>query len=153
MNCSKCGASNQDRAAACCKCGVSLSQAIWNPNAIALSSLLFSPVFGAFLHAINWHDLGETEKANSSMTWFYVSLVYWAMVSAMPTLATGAAMALLYFFIWYFASSRSQAKFVKANVGADYPRKSWGKPLLCGVVGLIAYVIALFVLEYVMRPE
>lgn len=33
--------------------------ALWNPNAAANWSLLFTPLFGAYLHMLNWRSLGE----------------------------------------------------------------------------------------------
>ena len=30
------------------------SNALWNPNTAANWSFLFSPLFGAYLHALNW---------------------------------------------------------------------------------------------------
>ena len=34
-----------------------VAPALWNPNAAASWSLLFSPAFGAFLHMKNWQAL------------------------------------------------------------------------------------------------
>ena len=39
---------------------------LWNPNAAAMWSLLFSPVFGALVHMKNWQAMGEPEKAAAS---------------------------------------------------------------------------------------
>ena len=41
---------------------------LWNPNAAANWSLLFSPAFGAFVHMKNWQALGEPEKAANAKT-------------------------------------------------------------------------------------
>ena len=37
--------------------------ALWNPNAASSWSLLFSPIFGAYLHMQNWQALGQPDKA------------------------------------------------------------------------------------------
>jgi hypothetical protein len=50
--------------------------AIWNPNAAASWSVLFTPLFGALLHAQNWTVLGEPERARKSMRWAYVSGIF-----------------------------------------------------------------------------
>jgi hypothetical protein len=42
--------------------------ALWNPNAAANWSLLFSPMFGAWLHMKNWAALGEPERAAARRT-------------------------------------------------------------------------------------
>ena len=40
-------------------------RAIWNPDAAANWCLLFSPVFGTWLHMKNWRALGEPERARN----------------------------------------------------------------------------------------
>ena len=47
---------------------------IWNPNAAASWSLPFSPVFGAYLHMLNWRSLGEEAKAATARTWLIAGL-------------------------------------------------------------------------------
>jgi hypothetical protein len=42
------------------------SPALWNPNAAASWSLLFTPIFGSLLHMKNWQAMGNREKAASS---------------------------------------------------------------------------------------
>ena len=48
--------------------------AVWNPDAAAGWSLIFSPVFGSYLHMCNWRTLSEPKKEASSKTWFYISI-------------------------------------------------------------------------------
>jgi small-conductance mechanosensitive channel len=123
--------------------------AIWNPNAAANWSLLFSPAFGAFLHMLNWRALGEPEKAASAKNWFIASLVM-LVVYVLVTLsladtkaADGATrgLGLAYLFVWYFAVARGQANYVKDRFGKAYPRKGWGKPLLIALLAMIGYVV------------
>ena len=45
----------------------SVKPKLWNPNAATLWSLLFSPVFGAWIHAKNWEELGNEEESRNSM--------------------------------------------------------------------------------------
>ena len=45
--------------------------ALWNPFAARAWTVLFSPIFGAFLHAQNWKALGESGRAKRSMIWVY----------------------------------------------------------------------------------
>jgi hypothetical protein len=54
--------------------------ALWNPNAAACWSLVFSPAFGAFLHARNAQSLGRTDEAKANRTWFYASFGYFGFV-------------------------------------------------------------------------
>jgi len=123
--------------------------AIWNPNAAANWSLVFSPAFGAFLHMLNWRALGEPDKAATSKGWFAVSLVMLAVyvVVALALSDSKAAdgatrsMGLAYLFVWYFSAARGQAKYVRERFGKAYPRKRWGRPLLLAVLALVGYVV------------
>src|SRR5436190_17925418 len=42
---------------------------LWNPNAAASWCLLFSPVFGAYLHMRNWQALGDERHAQVNRNW------------------------------------------------------------------------------------
>lgn len=48
--------------------------ALWNPSAATGWSLVFTPAFGAFIHMLNWHALGQPEQAASARRWLYASL-------------------------------------------------------------------------------
>jgi hypothetical protein len=92
MFCPQCSADNPADANYCQKCGAALhglgaqpanpappaaptlGNAIWNPNAAANWSLLFSPAFGAYLHMLNWRALGQPGRAASAQHWFLASL-------------------------------------------------------------------------------
>jgi hypothetical protein len=123
------------------------TNAIWNPNAASNWSLIFSPAFGSYLHALNWKTLGKPERAQSAMVWFYFSLgmlfvyIFMGLFIADEKAADGAARGLcfLYLIIWYFSAGRAQAKYVKGKFGSDYPRRSWSKPLIIGVATIVGY--------------
>lgn len=125
--------------------------ALWNPNAAANWSLLFSPVFGALLHMKNWQALGEPEKAASAKRWAIAALVVFAVLAlfgallpderSMDALSRVAAIVLL--FTWYFASARHQTAYVKSRFGKTYLRKGWLKPLALAVLGIVAFVFAM----------
>ncbi|MFH1476719.1 MAG: hypothetical protein ABIH24_04400 [Verrucomicrobiota bacterium] len=51
--------------------------------------------------------------------------------------------------VWYFGIAKKQMKFVKETYGADYKRKSWGKPLLIGLVCWIVFLVIVFIFAYV----
>lgn len=167
MFCSKCGTSLLSGSRFCSKCGQPASSpaigsivspqvetkesgAIWNPNAASNWSLVFSPAFGSYLHALNWRTLGEPEKEKSAMGWFYFSLVmlllyvFMGLFMVDPEKADGASRGLgfIYLIVWYFSVGRAQAKYVKAKFGSTYPRRPWGKPLLIGVAAFIGFIVA-----------
>jgi hypothetical protein len=50
--------------------------ALWNPNAAAGWSLLFTPAFGAFLHSRNAGAIGRHSEAKANKLWFYVIIAY-----------------------------------------------------------------------------
>ena len=165
MFCEQCGASLQPDAKFCAKCGASVSNsamsssipqvattengAIWNPNAASNWSLVFTPAFGSYLHALNWRTLGDPDKAKSAMGWFYFSLamlfvyILIGLFIADEKASNDAMRALLvlYLIIWYFSAGRPHAKYVKKKFGSNYPRRSWSKPLLIGVAASLGYFV------------
>lgn len=138
MFCSKCGVQLQSTARFCPGCGESTSAfpagesvdsstasadhgAIWNPSAASNWSLLFSPVFGSYLHTLNWRALGEPRKASLSLIWFWVSIVLFLSLPFLSVLSLilhqetdpSAALGLLFLLVWYFAAGRGQSRYVK----------------------------------------
>jgi hypothetical protein len=134
-----------------------VSPAIWNPNSAANWSLLFSPAFGAYLHMMNWEALGEPGKASVAKVWVWVTLVALAGTTlagaflpnskSLDGLSRIVGVVLL--LSWYFSSARSQTQYVKSRYGKDYPRRSWGKPLLLGCLALVGFVVFVFIAELV----
>lgn len=132
---------------------------LWNPNAAGCWSLLFTPAFGAYLHAQNAKSLGRDAEAKGNLTTFYLNLVYvvFALISiifipSIPQAAfTGTSIALL--ISWYVSFCKKQAQYVKETYGENYQRKSWGMPLLIGFAGLIVFFAIGFVLELIANPE
>jgi len=108
---------------------------LWNPNACGNWSLLFTPVFGSFLVWKNWQAVDQPR----GLAWFVVSVLM-----LLPTVIV-PGVGLLYLIVWYFASVKPQARFVRERYGNDYPRRGWGKPLLVGF-GAYAVLIAGLVL-------
>jgi hypothetical protein len=131
---------------------------IWNPNAAANWSLLFSPVFGAILHMKNWDALGEPAKAAGAKAWAIAALVLLLAVAGVSAMlpdskaldAASRGIGLILLLLWYFSSARAQARYVKEKFGAAYPRKGWTRPLLIAF-GLTAGFFALvFVIAFVV---
>lgn len=112
---------------------------LWNPNAAANWSLVFTPILGAWLQAKNWTNLDEPEEAKKSMYWVYAGFVFLVVILFLPD-DVGAAPGYIYVLAWYFTSGKKQAKYLKEK-HIDYKKKSWGKPLLFGFIGVVLYVI------------
>jgi hypothetical protein len=130
------------------------SPALWNPNAAACWSLLFSPAFGAFLHARNAESLGHTDMAKANRIWFYVSLAYLGFVVIsifIPTipdaLFKGASIGLL--MGWYVSIGKKQISYVNETWQSGYQRKSWTKPLLGAFGCLIGFMLLIVIFSVV----
>jgi hypothetical protein len=121
---------------------------IWNPNAAANWSLIFTPAFGAYIQMLNWRHLGDEDQAAKSRQWFWASLVMLAVFVLAPSLmpeksADGAVrgLGLVFLLSWYFSNAKVQAKHVKSIYGNAYPRRGWGKPLGFAVLAVFAYFV------------
>lgn len=114
---------------------------LYNPTVAAVLGILLSPIIGAWLHAINWRELGNEDAARQNM---YV--VY-------GTIAFGILSTLLYFFAaieipimgwsialgWFFSMGKNQIDFLRREAGNDYMRKKWGKVVKWISVGVLVY--------------
>jgi uncharacterized membrane protein YfcA len=131
---------------------------LWNPNAAANWSLVFSPAFGAFLHMANWRALGETEKARSARAWFIGSLLFFFAGIASSTLlsvtdALVRSLGLVYLVVWYYSAAKPQVSYVKARFGKDYPRRGWSKPLLVALAALFGVAMLAGVVAVLFRSD
>jgi hypothetical protein len=124
---------------------------LWNPNAAANWSLVFTPAFGAFLHARNWKALGQPERATINLVWVVATAVFLAInfvtvfmpaSQAIEGVMRLAGMGLLCG--WYFTQGRPQAQYVKDKFGNSYSKKGWALPLLVGVLSTGMYVATCF---------
>ena len=121
------------------------SIALWNPTAVGNWSLIFTPVFGSILILMNWQAMEKKEQIRNAQIWLVVSILMFGvqLVSGIPSLG------LLYFGIWYFASAKLQAKYVKELWGEEYPRRSWLWPLIIGFVALIVLFGSIFFISFI----
>ena len=113
---------------------------IWDPNAAANWSVLFSLAFGAILHAMNWAELGYPDKAKANKTWAWVYIVFILLLLFIPiNLGIYGGIGILA--CWYFSQGRPQIKYVKKKYGKEYDKKSLDKPLLIALGCLVGYVL------------
>ena len=49
---------------------------LWNPNAAAIWSLFFTPIFGAWIHARNWKALNRQKEARWSMMAVFLYILF-----------------------------------------------------------------------------
>ena len=133
---------------------VSGTPSLWNPNAAANWSLIFTPAFSAFLHAQNADVLGRVKEAKANRIWLYASLVFLGLVTVscfFPQLPDGVVSlgGLVLLFGWYLSLGRKQIKFVQETWQNRYHKKSWTNPLLIAFGSLCGFVIlAMFLRAY-----
>ena len=127
------------------------SGAIWNPMAVACWSLVFTPVFGAYLLMRNWETLGEPRQAARARVWFCFSLgllgvqVLSAAINQRLNSESNLMhwLGLGYLAAWWIAAALPQARLVRSRYGAaGYSRRSWDLALLYAVLaGLACFTI------------
>ena len=125
--------------------------ALWNPNAAACWSLLFSPIFGAALHMFNARAMGdaELEKLNKGFMWGTLAVLVIAILLAIFSGIKANFVGIAALGAWYGAVGRKQVALVKERYGSNYPRRSWGKPILFGVLGIVALYVCIFILLFI----
>ena len=127
---------------------------IWNPDLATIFSLSLTPIFGAYLHMLNWRALGEPQRAATSQKWLNASIamvvLYTISPVALPDLKDAeeemGLVAWVFLMSWYFASARSQAKFVKERYGTNYTERPWGKALGIALLGQLGFMVVIAVL-------
>jgi hypothetical protein len=127
---------------------------LWNPDAAASWSLLFSPAFGAYLHMKNWEALGDLERARVNRYWVIATIALIAGLAMFgmlfpeskaldgSTRLTGIALLVS----WYLTSAKQQAAVVKERFGKTYPRRGFGLPILIAIACMIGLILVLTVL-------
>jgi len=129
---------------------------LWNPNAAANWSLLFTPIFGAWLHARNWEVLGRPKDANRSMLWVYGGILFLLGTTFAPIPdAWIRVLMVAWLALWYFGFAKAQMKHVEAMQlnGATYEKKAWLKPLVAAAVALLIFIFSLGLLAQPTMTE
>ena len=122
--------------------------ALWNPNAAASWCLLFTPVFGAWLHMKNWEALGDKARAASGRTWLYAAIAIQVAIMvvslAFPRLPGMRIVGFAFLIGWYYAAGKPQARYVLGRFGTDYPRRGWLAPLGWAFLALAIWIAIVF---------
>lgn len=119
--------------------------ALWNPDAAACWSLLFTPLFGTYLLIRNWEALGQPKRALHTCWWFgiiLVALIVNFYISLLNNEISPMQMShVMLLLVWYIGVASPQERFVRERFGTDYARRSWALALPCALVLLVAYLI------------
>ena len=115
---------------------------LWNPDLAAALSIVFTPVFGAVIHALNWSRLQQQARAQAGWRWaagLGVVLVATAGYSAFATHDPKAGAFLKLVLLgslvwWYFGAARAQSKFITNELKGSYVRASWFTPIWLAVI-------------------
>ncbi len=120
---------------------------IYNPLACVLLTLLFTPMFGGFLQGLNWRELGDDELAARNMAWVKWSFfTFFAYTMAEPFIRDtffGKYLMIALFFgfwiSWSLSLGLKQVRFVREFVGKNRIPQRFGKAIMFGAFGWVAY--------------
>jgi hypothetical protein len=105
--------------------------ALWNPDMAAfLGWFFFSSAFAAAIHAVNWHSLGNKARMWTSVAWAVgTGALLLALLARYRTYSPLLPINTLLIVIWYFASGRSQSKYLTTVLHRSYKKRSWLVPV------------------------
>ena len=118
--------------------------ALFSPLMSVLFTLLFTPMFGAFLQGLNWRELGDDELAARNMGWvkFITFAVYTFSEPFIRDTFFGRYLMIALFIgfwvSWTFSLGIKQIKYVRDNVPV-YTKKFMGRAIMIGAFGWVAY--------------
>ena len=120
---------------------------IYNPIVCIVLTLLFSPIFGAFLHGLNWRELGKHDLAARNMTWvrwsFYTFVIYTFSEPFIRETLIGRYLMIALFVglwaSWTLSLGLRQAKYVREYVGSRREPQRFGRAVMLGAFGWVAY--------------
>lgn len=116
---------------------------VWNPTAVALWSLLFSPIFGSVLVGLNWKALGQPQRASRAWAWLVATAILAVVLSVLP-FRTGV-LNIVILVAWFRDLAQPQITWVKEHHGSAYARRAWWVPL--GIAFGVLLLLFLFFLS------
>lgn len=121
--------------------GTSQETGLYDPRKAALWSLLFTPVFGAFILKNNWKILKQEQREKRQMIW----MIALAAVLFASFLFIGSAVcigiSLVSLAAWFFLECRAQMDFL-AGKHLEIPETDWKPVLIKAAVILVCAVAA-----------
>lgn len=134
---------------------------LWNPNAAANWSLVFTPIFGATILALNSKLLGDRRSYVHHCYWLVANSIAYAMAMAFSIQASlvdresfvPLAIYLGSLLLWYFAACRPEVSRVKDYYRSGTTRRGWLIPIIVGVGGRIVSGLVQFFLLAVLLSQ
>jgi hypothetical protein len=128
---------------------------LWNPTAALAWSLLFTPVFGAWLQAANWRALGQSAAARRSTRWAAgcAAALFVAATASMwlarrdPFGPVTLAVDLVLLLAWALGDATRQARALPPPEAGGWRRREWTTPLFLGLAGGMGLFVAMVVME------
>lgn len=125
---------------------------LWNPLAAALLALFLTPLF-VWLHAENWEELGEQQKARNNRLFVYgTAVLSLAQVLLMglglwqapleQVMRAGAVVNSALWLGWFLTMGRGQVAFVAERFGSGYGKRPWGKAVAMVLLALAGLMMA-----------
>ena len=121
---------------------------LYNPKTAALWSLLFTPVFGAFVTKSNWKNLGQEQLEKRSKTWLIALTAIYIISILFLNEGICSSLYLLTLVAWYFIECRPQIQYLTENK-IDYQKKNW-KSLAPKAAGILIGAWILFMILFVV---
>ncbi|ULJ69367.1 hypothetical protein MIS45_00330 [Wielerella bovis] len=131
---------------------------LWQPEIIMLLALIFSPIFGAWLVAMNWREIGEDADAqfNLYVVWGLIAL---ALLMVLVSSVTGMVVspllsvmvAVFVWACWFGLLGREQLNFVRNELDNVYEYKSWLKPIIVLLIGILVYFVCIILLILLLK--
>ena len=123
---------------------------LWNPKAAILLSLVFTPIFGAAVHALNWRVLKEPRFARIALSWSLAGaaiLLIGPLASLMSADAgntrtadaCAVALLLVHLISWLLLEAPRQQRYVRERLPRNYGRRSWKRPLAVTLAASFGY--------------
>lgn len=119
--------------------------ALFSPLMSVLFTLLFTPMFGAFLQGLNWRELGNDELAARNMGWVKWTFITFAVYTFSEPFIRDTffgrylmiALFIGFWVSWTFSLGIKQIKYVK-NFVPVYKKKFMGRAIMIGAFGWVA---------------
>ena len=97
---------------------------LYDPKVAGIWSLLFTPIFGAYVIKNNWKILGKEQQEKRSKTWMIVLAVIFLIALLFLNEDFCGGLYLLAFVAWYLMECRQQVKYLAEN-RIGYQKKNW----------------------------